>query len=226
MQNVPYREAVGSLMYAALGTWPDIAYAVTTLSQFMHNPGRTHWEAAKCVIRYLKTTRDEWLTYGEDSEGGIIGYSNADWGSNDHRHSISGFVFLVDGGAVSWSSKKQSVVTLSSTEAEYIAMTHAAKEVLWICAILGEIIGQFDKPTTLFCDNQSAITLAQDNIFHSHTKHISIRYHFICDVVEQEQVDLVYCPTAEMAADIFTKALARPKVEKMRGLVGIGPHEV
>ncbi|TFY76440.1 hypothetical protein EWM64_g7573 [Hericium alpestre] len=226
MRNVLYREAIGSLMYATLGTHPDVAYSVTTFSQFMQNLGRIHWEATKCVMRYLKATRDEWLIYGTDSEGRIAGYSDADWGSNDHRHSISGYVFLIDGGAVLWSAKKQLIVALSSTEAEYVALTHAAKEALWMRAFLGEILGPFDKPTTIFGDNQSAITLAQDNIFHSHTKHIAIRYHFIRDAVERNEVDLIYCPTGEMAADVFTKALACPKMEKMQGLVGIRALQV
>ncbi|TFY76086.1 hypothetical protein EWM64_g7925 [Hericium alpestre] len=215
MHNVLYHEVIGLLMYAALGTCPDVANSVTTLSQFMQNPGHIHWEAAKCVMWYLKATRNEWLIYGTDSEGRIAGYSDADWGSNDHRHSIFRYIFLIDGGAVSWSAKKQLIVALSSTEAEYVALTHAAKEALWMHAFLREILGPFDKPTMIFGNNQSAIMLTQDNIFHSRTKHIAIRYHFICDAVERNKVDLVYCPTREMAADVFTKALAHPKMEKM-----------
>ncbi|TFY78270.1 hypothetical protein EWM64_g5745 [Hericium alpestre] len=226
MRNILYREAIGSLMYAAIGTRPDVSYAVTALSQFMQNPGHPHWEAAKRVMRYLKGTKEEWLTYGGDNANGMEGFSDADWGSSDHRRSISGYVFLIDGGAVSWSSKKQPIVALSSTEAEYVAMTHAAKEVLWTRAFLGEIISPFDKPTTLYADNQSAITLAKDNLYHARTKHIAIRFHFIRDIVERGEVDIVYCPTADMAADVLTKPLTRPKMEKMRGLIGLELHEV
>ncbi|TFY79108.1 hypothetical protein EWM64_g4908 [Hericium alpestre] len=194
MCNVPYREAIGSLMYAALGTRPDIVYAVTTLSQFMQNPGRMHWEGTKRVLHYLKATKEEWLTYGGDAKTGIMGYSDTDWGSSDHRHSISGYVFLVDGRAVSWSSKKQPIVALSSTEAEYVVMTHATKEAVWMQAFLGEMLTPFDMPTPLHCDNQSAMMLAKDNIFHLRTKHIAIRYHFIRDVIERDEIDLVYSP--------------------------------
>lgn len=112
MRDVPYREAVGSLMYAATGTRPDIMFAVTALSQFMQNPGRPHWEAVKRVLRYLKGTRELCLVYGSKREG-LQGYSDADWGSStEHRHSISGYVFTLDGGAISWSAKKQNVVAL------------------------------------------------------------------------------------------------------------------
>ena len=125
MRKVPYREAIGSLMYAAIGTRPDITYAVTALSQYLQSPGRAHWEQAKRVIRYLKGTRDYELVFG--SSGGVEGFTDANWGNDtDDRHSICGYVFTLNSGAISWSLKKQSVVALSSTEAEYIGITHAA----------------------------------------------------------------------------------------------------
>ncbi|TFY76154.1 hypothetical protein EWM64_g7858 [Hericium alpestre] len=122
MQNVPYHEAISSLMYVVLGTHPDITYSVTVLSQFMQNLSPEHWEAAKRVMHYLKSTKQEWLTYGGAGRTSIEAYMDADWGSNDHHHSISGYVFLIDRGVVSWSIKKQSIVALSSTKAEYVAM--------------------------------------------------------------------------------------------------------
>jgi hypothetical protein len=135
MRNVPYREAIGSLMYAALGTRPDIAFAISLLSQFMQNPGHLHWEAVKRVLRYLKGTRDKWLVFGDrqnDSQGTLEGFADADWGLQEHRHSISGYLFTIDGGVILWSLKKQSIVALSTTEAEYIAVTHTTKEAFWI----------------------------------------------------------------------------------------------
>src|SRR5258707_5349346 len=141
MSNVPYRQAAGSLMYAAMGTRPDIAFATSTLAQFLENPGRDHWEAVKRIFRYLKGTRNVSLVYGgkdEDLQGG----TDADGASQEHRRAISGYIFMVDGGAVSWSSKKQELVTLSTTEAEYVAMTHAAKEALWLRALFGEVFAQ------------------------------------------------------------------------------------
>lgn len=220
MKNVPFQEAIGSLMYAALGTRPDIAFAVTTLSQFMQNPGRSHWEAAKHVFRYLKGTRNLWLTFGE-TRTGLEAFSDADWASQEHRHSISGYAFLFDGGAVSWSSKKQSIVALSSTEAEYIATTHAAKEAIWIRAFISEIARSLKLPTTIYCDNQSAIALSKDSAFHARTKHISIYYHFICEAVDNGQVSLTYCPTDLMAADCLTKPLPRIKNELFASMMGL-----
>jgi len=129
--STPYKEIVSSLMYAATGTRPDIAFATSTLAQYMQNPGRAHWEAAKRVVRYLKGSCDLELTYGGTSNG-IEAYTDADHASQTYRHSISGYAFLINGGAVSWSSKKQPLIALSTTEAEYIAAAHLTKEALWI----------------------------------------------------------------------------------------------
>ena len=150
MKNVPYHKAIGSLMYAALGTRPDIMISVTFLSQFMQNPGHAHWEEVKRVFRYLKGTMDQkltigthghwnWAELGKQNQIGLEGFSDADGASQHHCHSISGYIFTINGGAVSWSSKKQSIVALSTTKAEYIAAMHAAKEALWIQMFLTEI---------------------------------------------------------------------------------------
>src|SRR5271168_2333146 len=146
----------------------------------------------------------------------ITGYSDADWASHLHRHSISGFVYFIGGGIVSWSSKKQPIVNLSSTEAEYVALTHSSKDILWIHKFLSELstIFSFDLPTTLFCDNQGAIRLSKDSTFHARTKHIDIHFHFIRQTVSSGNVSLKYCPTSDMIADIFTKSLAHVKFAK------------
>ena len=123
MRNVPYREAVGSLMCAAMGTRPDIAFVMSTEAQFLENPGWKHWDAVKRIFHYLLGMKNLQLTYGGD-ERGLVGYVDVDGASQDHRRAISGYVFMVDGGAVSWSSKKQELVTLSTMEAEYVAVTH------------------------------------------------------------------------------------------------------
>ena len=133
-----YRELIGSLMYLSVMTRPDITYAVSTLSQHLENPSITHLEFVRRIIRYLKATKAFRLVLGGDTTT-FCGYSDADWASNLDRRSISGFVFFVGSGAVSWSSKKQPIVTLSSTESEYVALTHAAKDVIWIQKLLHEI---------------------------------------------------------------------------------------
>ena len=220
MRNVPYREAVGSLMYAAMGTRPDIAFATSTVAQYCENPGWKHWEAVKRIFRYLLGTKKLELTYGGEDRG-LVGYVYADGASQDHRRAISGFVFMVDGGAVSWSSKKQELVTLSTTEAEYVAATHAAKEAIWLRRLLGELFGSIDTPTTLFSDSKSAIALAHDGHYHARTKHIDIRYHFIRYIIEAGTIKLVYCSTNDMTADTLTKALPSVKAKHFASALGL-----
>src|SRR5882757_7117936 len=127
MGQVPYGEAIGSLMYASIATCPDITFAVSTLSQFLENPGRIHWEAVKRVMRYLSQTQDLELTYSGEQHD-LVGYTDADGASQSHRRAISGYAFLIDSGVISWRSRKQELITLSTAEAEYVAARHAAKE--------------------------------------------------------------------------------------------------
>ncbi|TFY50793.1 hypothetical protein EVG20_g11324 [Dentipellis fragilis] len=220
MRDVPYREAVGALMYASLATRPDISFAVSTLSRFSTNPGPVHWDAVKRVFRYLKGTRELWLTYG-DAERVLSGYADADGNAAEDRHAISGYAFMVNGGAVSWSSKRQEIIALSTTEAEYVAATHAAKEALWLRSLIAEIFEPIAGATTLFGDNQSAIALTQDHQYHARTKHIDIRYHFIRWIVENGSLRLIYCPTDEMVADTLTKALPSAKVKHFASELGL-----
>ncbi len=173
MRRIPYREAIGSLMYASVGTRPDISFAVSTLSQFLDNPGQAHWEAVKRIFRCLLGTKDWGLTFGGGKEG-LEGFMDADGASQEHRHAISGHAFLIDGGAVSWSSRKQELVTLSTAEAEYVAATHVAKEGIWLRNFIGEVFTPFTDPTILHCDNQSAVAIATNGNFHARTKHINI----------------------------------------------------
>jgi hypothetical protein len=220
MKKVPYREAVGSLMYAAVATRPDITFAISTLSQFLENPGETHWEGVKRVFRYLAGTKTHSLTFGNERHD-LLGFTDADGASQEHRHAISGFAFLIDGGAVSWASRKQEIITLSTAEAEYVAATHAAKESIWLRRLIGPLFGRIDSPTTLFCDNQAALHLATDDNYHARTKHIDIRYHFIRQTVSDQKINIKYCPTEEMTADILTKALPKFKVAFHSQTLGI-----
>ena len=220
MKNIPYRKAVGSLMYAAMGTHPDIAFATSTMAQFFKNPGQAHWEAVKRIFQYLKETRDLSLVYGGKRED-LLGWVDADGASQEHRRAISGYVFMVDGGAISWSSKKQELVTLSTTEAEYVAATHAAKEGMWLRALFGEIFppATINKPTTIYGDNKSAIALAHTGQYHARTKHIDI-----CYIINAGSIKLIYCPTNEQTADTLTKALPSTKVKHFATAMGL--HEV
>ena len=131
MKKVPYREAICALNWIAVHSQPDIAFVIGQLAQYLKNPGQLHWEAAKQVMRYLKSTKEKKLVYGASGKSGLKSFTNADGASQDHRRAISGFAVFIDGGVVSWSSKKQELVTLSMREAEYVAVTHAVKDLMW-----------------------------------------------------------------------------------------------
>ena len=175
MCRIPYAEAIGSVLWPVVISWPDAAFAVSILLQFIQNPRPAHWEVLKHVIVFLGSMKDLWLTFGRWSKPATEGFCNADWGGQKHRHSISSYSFHMGAGAISWSSKKQHVVALSSTEAEYIAQTHMAKEALWLRSFLRELRFAPDDPLILNCNNQGVIALAKDNKFHACTKHIDVR---------------------------------------------------
>jgi hypothetical protein len=139
----------------------------------------------------------------------------------EDRKALTGYAFMINGGAVSWSSKQQSIVSLSTTESEYVASTEAAKEALWLRSMLAQLFTPLDSPTTLFGDNQSAIALAKDHQYHARTKHIDVRFHFIRWVIEQGSLRLVYCPTDDMVADTLTKALPSAKVKHFASALGL-----
>jgi hypothetical protein len=212
MANVPYCELISLLMYAAMAMCPNIAHPVTALSQFLENPGCMHWHAAQRVLKYLKGTADFGLSYGIAGgvgmpEGKPMGYTDADFALQEHRHSVSGYAFLMHGGAVLWSLKTQAIIALSSTEAEYIASTHTAKEAKWLTMLLSEIREEAPRPFLILANNQSAIALTKDNAFHSCTKHINIPYHYVREAMENGDLQLDYVQTDSNLADVFTKAL-------------------
>ncbi|CDO78191.1 hypothetical protein BN946_scf184635.g1 [Trametes cinnabarina] len=231
MKDIPYQAAIGTLMYAALGTRPDISYAVQALSQFSSRPGPAHWTAVKRVFRYLKGTLDYGITYRRKGEQQprayydhfrLEGYSDADWGANPvDRMSISGYAFLIGSGVIAWSSKKQAVVALSSTEAEYMAISYAARQAIWMRSMLAELTFVQERATKLRADNQSAIALSKDNVYHARSKHIDIQHHFIRECIESDTIALSYVPTDENVADLFMKALPRERFHQLRKQLGI-----
>ncbi len=181
----------------------------------MRDPARDHWEAVKRAIRYLKGTKQMKLTLGA-SDDGLEVYADADMASQPHRHSMSGCLVLLHGTPVAWSARKQSLIAMSTAEAEYIALTSAAREVLYLKSLIGELYEPITHPIPIYCDNQGAIALASNNKFHARTKHIDIRYHFIRALIRDNTLDLKYIPTDDNLADAFTKALPRPRLEKLR----------
>ena len=216
--NQYIKQTTRSLLYAALAMRPDIMQAVGAAAKYCSNPNETHLTAAKRILRYLKETVNVGLKYQKSENGTLIGYSDADWaGDLDDRHSTSGNLFLIAGGAVSWLSKKQSTVALSTAEAEYMSLSSASQEAVWLRKLLADFdFGIPQKPTVIKEDNQGTIAIAQNPVYHSRTKHIEIKHHYVRETIQNKHIKLEYCPTKEMIADLLTKPLPRDQFETLR----------
>lgn len=215
--NYPYRQLVGSLMYLAILTRPDIAYALGNVSRFMEEPKVIHEIALKRILRYIAGTKNHGILYNGGGEQKLIGYSDSDYGGDvDTRKSTSGFAFCFNGSIISWSSEKQKCVSLSTTESEYVAASNATKELVWLKRMFDELLFNKSNMIEFFMDNQSAIRLIKNPEFHKRSKHIDIRYHFIRSKFEEKLFTLEYINTNEMIADIFTKALPFARFAELR----------
>ena len=220
MAKRPYAAAVGALRYLADMTRPDLAYAVGQLARYLLNPGFTHWTALKRVFQYLQSTKEHWLVLGGNEGQELVGYSDADGMSTEGRRAISGYVFQFH-GTISWSSKRQELVSLSTAEAEYIAIVHACKEAIWINNVILELLRTEPRPLEIYCDNQSAIALAKTEGFNPRTKHIDIRYHWIREKVQSGELITPFVPTDDQLADILTKALMPVEVKHFVEKLGL-----
>lgn len=204
--DCPYQQAIGSLLYLAQCTRPDISFAVNMLSRFNKEPKSEHWTAVKRIMRYLQGTKDLRLVYTKDGNKNITGYCDADWASDmSDRKSCTGNIFMFQGGAISWCSRKQQTVALSTAEAEYMAMSSATQEALWLRQLHVELGLQLDGPVIIYSDNQSAIKLSSNDCYLPRSKHIDIRHHFLRDHVNDLHIKFCYCKGSEMVADILTK---------------------
>ena len=182
---------------------------MSCVARFCANPTKEHWTAVKRILRYLKGTSNLGLLYRENSPAEVIGYSDADWaGDVGDRKSTSGYIFLLGGAAISWKSSKQTCVALSTAEAEYVALSAAAQEAMWLQLLTSDLLNKSIRETTILEDNQSAICLAKSQQVHGRTKHIDIKYHFIRDLVEAGRIKLTYCASEDMVADMFTEGLS------------------
>jgi hypothetical protein len=221
--DMPYRELVGSLMYLSITTRPDIAQAVGVLARFMANPAESHWSVAKGVLRYLAGSRDLGITYtrGEgDTPVTLVGYSDADHaGDLSTGRSTTGYCFVFCGGVVSWQSKLQKTVAKSTAEAEYMAVSTAASEALWLQQLWRDL-GLDAGCTVLHVDNQAALSIVHNPAAAHRTKHIRVHYHFVRECSLMGEVKLVYCRTEDQLADVFTKPLSRDKF--MRNIACLG----
>lgn len=216
-----YQSMVGNLIYASVSSRPDISYAVGVVSKFSSNPTEAHLSAVKHIFRYLKGTASNGIVFRKSDTGNFCGYSDANWaGDCDDRKSTSGYLFLLCNGPVSWLSKKQSVVALSTAESEYIALSTAAQEFIWFKKLMADI--KFCKnDVNLFVDNQSAISICHDSINNSRTKHIDIKFHFVRDLVKNGDLKLSYCPSNQQLADMFTKQLPKSSFQIMCQSIGV-----
>lgn len=219
--SYPYREAVGSLMYLAIGTRPDIAFAVGKVSRHLNNPTESDVNCVKRIFKYLRGTMDLGIIYESNAKLTLNCFSDSDYaGDSDTRRSTTGYVVILGSGAISWSSQLQKCVALSSTEAEYVSSSQAIKELVWLNSLVEELFIGYDSQT-LFMDNQSAIRLIKNPEFHKRTKHIDVMYHFIREKFRDGFFVLNYIPTNDQVADILTKPLSRDKFVKFRQLMGM-----
>ena len=225
MEDIPYRQAIGSLMYLMVSTRPDLASSIQVLAKYMQNPGIDHWEGVKRVFRYLKTTMNLCLRFEKEGSTQVRGYCDSDFaGDVDTMRSTAGYVFLLAGGAISWSSKRQQTVAVSSTEAEYMAATHASKEALWLKRFVSDL-GWEQSTVRIFCDNQSALKMMKNPTYHARTKHISVQYHFIRELIEDKELEFQFVGTNLQCADFLTKGVTRDKLELFRFEVGLRTKE-
>ena len=196
-------------MHATVMTRPDIAHAIQQVAQFMADPKPAHCAAVKRILRYLRGTASYQLTFGPDGNSTVTAYCDANFANDPNtRKSISGFAFMVNNGCFTWSSRKQTSVSLSTTEAEYIAAVHAGKTVAWLRTLLHELGLVADEPINLHIDNQSTITLIDlDNSVNERSKHIEVRYHWIHDAVRKGILSPSHVPSELNISDIFTKPL-------------------
>ena len=215
--------AIGCLTYVTTVSRPDLSAAVDVLSKFMSKPGTEHWQGVKRVMRYIQGTLNYSLLFTADgTDPKLTGYSDADWGGDvSTRRSTSGYVFQIQGNTVSWCSKRQACVARSTTEAEYMALSIACQESIWLRRLLSDIQVNQQSPSTIYEDNIGAIELSKNPKFHNRTKHIDISYHFVREQVEQKAISVKYCPSENMLADIMTKGLSKIAFERLRDKLSV-----
>lgn len=218
-----YRMVVGSLQYLAF-TRPDIAYAVHGLSQFMHRPTTDHWQATKCVLRYLSGTITHDIFLRNDSPLTLHAFFDADWtGDTDDYVSTNAYITYLGDHPVSWSSKKQRSIARSSTEAEYRNVVNTASEVRWLCNLLTELGIKLSAAPVIYCDNVGATHLCANPVFHSRMKHVALDYHFIRDHIQTGALRVSHVSTHDQLLDALTKPLSRSRFQVARSKIGVTP---
>lgn len=219
----PYQQLIGSLMYLSVLTRPDIAYSVSYLSQYNNCFQETHWKHLKRLLKYLQKTKNYGLVFRKNSNSALHGFVDADWAScNLDRRSYSGFCFIMSGCVISYESRKQRTVALSTTESEYMALSEACKEAIYLNNLICDMLQLNERtPISLYSDSQSSLSLAANPLFHKRTKHIDVRHHFVRECVFHNRVKLEHISTSEMPADLLTKSLCSNKHYKFMSLMGV-----
>ena len=222
MSKIPYANAVCCLMHAMVCTRPDLAQAMSVVSKYMANPGSVHWQAVKWMLRCLKGTSSHGIVFERRHEDiCICGFVDSDYaGDLNKRRSTTGYVFTCSGGPISWRSMLQSISALSTTEAEYMALTEAAKEAIWLRRLASDL-GLQQNSMAVQCDSQSAICLAKNQVFHARTKHIEVRYHRIRDWLNSGEVEVKKVHTDENASDFMTKPVTAEKFKHCLDLLNL-----
>jgi len=224
MSKVPYASPIGSIMYAMICTCPDVSYALSVASRYQANLGESHWTLAKNILKYLRRTKDVFLVYGGEEELVVNGYTDASFQTNtDDSQSQSGYVFTINGGAVSWKSSKQETVSDSTAEAEYIIASESTKEGVWMRRFLIEL-GVFpnaSSPLNLHCDSNGAIAQAKEPRNHQKNKHVLQKFHLIREFISRGDIKMCKIHTDLNVADPLTKALPQPKHETHMRAMGI-----
>ena len=217
---------VGSLIYIMRVSRPDIAEAVGEVSRYLSSPDMTHMQAVLRIIKYLKKTMDYGLILSGDCSlpTTLTAWSDASYAEDpDTRRSTTGWITFVGGNVISFKSQRQPLVTLSTTEAEYVALCSTVQEVCWLRQVLDDIGFTQEGPTVIHEDNQGCIMLSTNDIISKRTKHIEVRLYFVKELVQGGVIALAYTPTKDMIADVFTKALSRDQFERFRNEIGVHP---
>ena len=216
-----YQTVIGSLLYLMLGTRPDIAFAVTKMAQFAANPSKDHLNRALYICRYLVGTQSYRLTYDGGAGQGLSATTDSDWAADtNNRRSQTGFFLRLAGAPISWTSRAQKTIALSSTEAEYMALSDCSRQVVWVHTLLGEL-GYTLKPIPICGDNQGSIFIASNPVTEKRSKHIDIRYHYIREVIRRKIVEVYFIEGEENPADLLTKNLGVVKFQKFRAMFGL-----
>lgn len=223
--NQSYRKLIGSLLYIGTNTRPDIVASVSILARKVEAPTQNDLNEAKRTLKYLKGTSEHQLELGNRSDDLFIGYADADYAEDQtNRKSNSGFIFFVYGSPVNWTCKKQSCVSLASSEAEYVSLAEACTEAVWLSNVLKGFNLPMEPPIVIREDNQSSIRMAEQLRPSNRSKHIDVKYHYIRELVQTGQIKLEYCPTESMLAAMLTKPLAARRLQKLRELCGMIVH--